>query len=71
MVESTCVGMPSSLVDWPPRRRDTRVSAVAFGFVGLPHVNTPCLVSCVVLTGAGLEFTIRTKSTCSHNHFTN
>ncbi len=45
----------SSLVDWPPRRRDAHERGSLWLCGGLPYANTPWFVLCLVLTGAGLE----------------
>ncbi len=58
-VEGREMRMHSSLVDSPPRRRDARWRGGLWLCVGLPDVNTSWLAPCVVLTGAGLEFTTR------------
>ncbi len=58
-VEGREMRMHSLLVDWPPGCKDARWRGGLWLCVGLPHVNTLCFVLCVVLTGAGLEFTTR------------
>ncbi len=62
-VEGRETAVHSSLVDWPPGRKDARWRGGLWLCVGLPHVNTPCLALCVVLTGAGLELTTRAEWT--------
>ncbi len=62
-VEGRETPVHSSLVDWPPGRKDARWRGGLWLCVGLPHVHTPWLALCVVLSGAGLEFTTRAKWT--------